>query len=233
MTKPSMKGKFMRKKDISYLTLCIIIASLSITACSNSTTPKEESLEIATGSLEETNKDIDVIEETVSEEEIATEENKFNDENSLIEIDITSSSLREDEKWLSIITKSKGENKSPQLSWTPIENASCYAIYMFDTSAGNWLHWIAKDVTETDLELGAEMENSKYVGPYPPSGNHTYEINIFALKASPDSYSGTYDNANHNLDKIISSLDTSNEIPGNIIAKGVISGTYTSGDIVE
>jgi len=75
-----------------------------------------------------------------------------------------------------------GENKSPQLSWTPVEGASCYAIYMIDTTASNWCHWIAKDVKVTELELGAELENSQYIGPYPPGGVHTYEVMIFALK---------------------------------------------------
>jgi phosphatidylethanolamine-binding protein (PEBP) family uncharacterized protein len=150
-----------------------------------------------------------------------------------VEFDVSSSTLREDGKWLSIITKSKGENKSPQLSWDPVKNATCYAIYLFDTSAGNWLHWIAKDVTSTDLELGATLESSKYVGPYPPSGTHTYEITVYALLASPDSYLGSYDNSNYTLDKIVTALDTSNQKTGNIIGTGVISGTYTSGDVVE
>jgi len=34
----------------------------------------------------------------------------------------------------------------------------------------------------TELELGAELENSQYIGPYPPGGVHTYEVMIFALK---------------------------------------------------
>jgi len=108
-----------------------------------------------------------------------------------------------------------GENKSPQLSWTPVEGASCYAIYMIDTTASNWCHWIAKDVKVTELELGAELENSQYIGPYPPGGVHTYEVMIFALKNSPDSYEGYFDNSNPSLDKIIEALDTSGGTTGN------------------
>lgn len=145
---------------------------------------------------------------------------------------LTSTSMLDDGRWLSMITKSKGENISPQLSWTPIENASCYGIYMFDTTAGNWLHWIASDVTETELDMGVVLENSRYVGPYPPSGTHTYEITVFAFKNSPDSYPGRFNNTNHDLDAIMVQLDTSNGATGNIITKGVLSGTYTSGDIV-
>ncbi|HHV30666.1 YbhB/YbcL family Raf kinase inhibitor-like protein [Acetivibrio mesophilus] len=149
------------------------------------------------------------------------------------EIEITSSSLNSDGKWKSVITLSLGENKPPQLSWTPVETASCYAIYMIDISASNWCHWIAKDVKVTELELGAELENSQYIGPYPPGGVHTYEVMIFALKDSPDSYGGYFDNPNPSLDKIIAALDTSKGSTGNILATGVLSGTYQAGDIVE
>jgi len=135
------------------------------------------------------------------------------------EIKITSSSLNSDGKWKSVITAYMGENKSPQLSWTPVEGASCYAIYMIDTTASNWCHWIAKDVKVTELELGAELENSQYIGPYPPGGVHTYEVMIFALKNSPDSYEGYFDNSNPSLDKIIEALDTSGGTTGNILAR--------------
>jgi len=104
---------------------------------------------------------------------------------------------------------------------------------MIDTTASNWCHWIAKDVKVTELELGAELENSQYIGPYPPGGVHTYEVMIFALKNSPDSYEGYFDNSNPSLDKIIEALDTSGGTTGNILARGVLSGTYKAGDIVE
>jgi len=247
----------MKKNRTPYL-LLLILAALSITACSNSTTStKDASTEKKSESIKENevSEEPNVIEEAVSTEENTIEENSTeensieeeimsdeetlaekeiisDEENNLPEIDITSSSLREDGKWLSIITNSNG-NKSPQLSWTPVENAACYAIYMIDTSAGNWLHWIVKDITETELELGAELINSQYVGPYPPSGTHTYEITVYALSASPDSYLGTFNDANTIIDIVIKAVDTSNGESGNIIAKGVISGTYTCGDIVE
>ncbi len=149
------------------------------------------------------------------------------------EIKITSSSLNSDGKWRSVITLSKGDNKSPQISWTPVETASCYAIYMIDISAGNWCHWIAKDVKVTELEMGATLENSQYIGPYPPSGNHTYELMIYALKESPDSYIGYFDSKNSSMDDIIAALDTFKGSTGNILSTGVLSGTYQSGDVVE
>lgn len=149
------------------------------------------------------------------------------------EIEITSTSLNSEGKWKTVITSSDGENKTPQLSWSPVESASCYAIYMFDITAGNWCHWIAKDVKVTELELGAKLEDSQYIGPYPPSGVHTYEVRIFALKDSPDSYSGRFDNVNPSLDDIIKALDTSKGKTGNVLATGVLRGTYKTGDIVE
>lgn len=149
------------------------------------------------------------------------------------EIQIKSASLTEDGKWRSVITVSKGDNLSPQLSWTPVESAACYAIYMVDISANNWCHWIAKDVKVTNLALGEQLENSQYIGPYPPSGVHVYEVMIFALKASPDEYLGKFDGTNASLDAIIEALDSANGNGGNILAKGTISGTYKSGDVVE
>lgn len=202
----------MKKIKPLYLFLSVLLV-LTFTACSQPT--NTASNEVA-----------DTKSKSDSEADNAKEETKE-------EIAITSSSLTEEGKWLSVITKSKGENKSPQLSWTPVENASCYAIYMFDKSAGNWLHWVAKDVTVTELELGAELENSEYVGPYPPSGIHEYVITVVALSASPDTYEGKFDNKNKGADKIIQDLDIANGKPGNILAIGSISGTYKSGAIVE
>ena|GEM_PF-601983 len=257
----------MKKSRTPYL-LLLILATFSITACSNSSTfPKEEPIENAseasvtkteeankenevakepvviegTISTEESDTEEDTIsnEETITEEEIITNEEMIteeeiitDEENNLLGIDITSSTLREDGKWLSIITNTQG-NKSPQLSWTPVENAACYVILMLDTSAGNWLHWIVKDRKETELELGAKPKNSQYVGPYPPSGTHNYEISVYALSASPDSYIGTFNDANTVIDLVIKSIDTSNGKRGNIIAKGTISGTYTTDEVVE
>jgi len=65
----------------------------------------------------------------------------------------------------------------------------------------------------TELELGAELENSQYIGPYPPGGVHTYEVMIFALKNSPDSYEGYFDNSNPSLDKLLKLLILPEEQP--------------------
>ncbi|BCN30969.1 YbhB/YbcL family Raf kinase inhibitor-like protein [Anaeromicropila herbilytica] len=198
------------KKQILYLLICVLLA-VTLAACNKSKNSKETTKDSTKESTNESSEDV------IEDEEIK----------------ITSTSLKDDGRWLSVITSSKGENLSPQLSWTPVDKASCYAIYMIDTSAGNWCHWIAKDVKVTELEQGAKLDNSQYIGPYPPSGTHTYEVRIFALKATPDSYKGINNSENYKLDSIISALDTSNGETGNILATGVISGTYKSSDIVE
>lgn len=68
---------------------------------------------------------------------------------------------------------------------------------------------------------------------YEEGDTHTYNITIYALSASPDSYLGLFNIENSNIDKIVTALDTANGKSGNIIAKGTISGTYTSGETVE
>lgn len=91
----------------------------------------------------------------------------------LPQFDISSDDLH-DGVWDTVITNTDyGKNVSPQLSWEPVEGAKSYVIYMVDTSAGNWLHWRAGNITETTLEQGSATE-CEYIGPYPPSGTHNY-----------------------------------------------------------
>ena len=144
---------------------------------------------------------------------------------SLTQFDISSTDLH-DGVWDTIITNTDhGKNVSPQLSWEPVEGAKSYVIYMVDTSAGNWLHWRAGNITETTLEQGSASE-SEYVGPYPPSGTHNYEIYVYAMKADVDRVPGAFDSANEGFDRFESLLEES----GGVIAYGHISGTYTHGD---
>lgn len=104
---------------------------------------------------------------------------------------------------------------------------------MVDNSAGYWLHWLAKNVKETNLPLGAKLEDSSYIGPYPPGGTHEYEIIVYALKAEPDTYPGAFDNNSFTLSAIEEKLDTINGEPGNIIGRGSVKGTVTVGENVE
>ena len=113
----------------------------------------------------------------------------------------------------------KGENQSPQLTFSAVEDATCYVIVMFDTKA-KWLHALVTDVTETELAQGAYTNTKQYIGPYPPkgTGSHPYRIEVFALKAAPDKVTGKM-NAKNSYEKIVSSLDTANGEEGNILLR--------------
>ena len=129
--------------------------------------------------------------------------------------------------WDTIITNTEnGENLSPALSWDPVDGADSYVIYMVDTSANNWMHWKSNGVTYTDLKQGWASDE-EYVGPYPPSGTHNYEIYVIALKKDLDHLGGDFDSANNDFEEDLKMLDTPG---GNILAYGHIVGTYTHGD---
>ena len=130
--------------------------------------------------------------------------------------------------WDDVISNtSRGKNASPELSWPAADGASFYAIYMIDTSAGNWMHWKSNGIKETNLKQGW-AKRTEYVGPYPPSGTHTYEIYVFALKESVSSMQGNFDDENAGITTLAKSLDkTSSGAVGNIISYGHISGTFS------
>ena len=117
-----------------------------------------------------------------------------------------------------------GNNYSPQVSWSAVDGATCYAIVMFDESA-NWLHWIQTGITETLLEQGAYTQESDYVGPYPPtgSGEHQYRIEVFALEQTPVMSVRKLNQSNVYAD-LVSALDEA----GGIIARGYVVGTYSN-----
>ena len=152
-------------------------------------------------------------------------------------IEITSKSLTKDGFWSTAISGTSafpaGLNKTPQLSWTAVEGATCYAIYMYDTSASNWMHWKSINITSTSIELGAKLEKSKYFGPYPPSGTHTYEVIIYALKQPLEKIPGTMDNPTIDITANEKELDQTNGGTGNIIGKGTISGSVEVGKTVK
>lgn len=145
-------------------------------------------------------------------------------------------------RWSDRITNTdKGENLSPELSFDMVEGAEYYYIYMVDETANNWVHWVATDVREVELDTGANATtykgspDFKYVGPYPPqgSGDHVYTIYIYAMKGKPGrdremefdkpSLSGDYMYYDY---LSISKMGDPNEY-GNVIAYGYISGTYS------
>ncbi|MCR4789430.1 MAG: hypothetical protein K5888_12690 [Lachnospiraceae bacterium] len=132
-------------------------------------------------------------------------------------MNITSKDL-ENGKWNVRISHDKGQDLSPELTWDAVPDASCYALYMIDPDGHSWIHMVTK-TTETHLDTGAV---ASYKGPYPPSGVHNYIVYIFALKEDI-SLPGRLDSFSTGINPIISSLNGKN---GNIIAQGILSGTY-------
>jgi len=142
---------------------------------------------------------------------------------------VTSESLH-DGFWDGITSNTdEGENKSPQLSWEPVEGATTYAIYMIDLNTYYFIHWKSSDITETDLPEGwASSED--FVGPWPPSGTtHNYMVYVFALKAPVERMKGTVNTMSEKVPDFMNELDTDKDgNSGNIIAVGRISGKYTA-----
>ena len=133
--------------------------------------------------------------------------------------------------WDPKISKTKhGENISPDLTWDEVEGASEYIVIMIDNE---WLHM---DVftEETSLEEGAYdrgERGAQYVGPYPPTGTHTYSVFVFALKNKPNDFYLGFDGGGNEINKIYKRIDTDadgNE--GNVLAYGRLDGNYTNRD---
>ena len=126
----------------------------------------------------------------------------------------------------------KHGNKSPELHWDSVENAPIYAIVMIDPDGNNWLHWAvsSKDSNVALGEFSSENgDNLGYVGPYPPSGTHTYDVYIFALKGESRGLSVQLDKAGADLDTIANDLNSGLYTDyDNIISYGKISGTYSA-----
>lgn len=123
----------------------------------------------------------------------------------------------------------RGKNHSPAISWEQVEGANYYAIIMFDESA-NWLHLFITDITDTEIKEGEYTDLKTYVGPYPPksSGEHTYRIEVFAIKKQPNYPIGKLD-SRESYSSLVNHL---NEVGGkldNILARGYVKGSYENG----
>ncbi len=131
--------------------------------------------------------------------------------------------------WDDVISKTdKGENRSPELSWDPVEGATVYAVYMVDISMHYYLHWVSNDISETTLPEGW-AQGSEYVGPYPPpGGTHTYDVYVIAMKSPIERLKGGVGSPTQKMAEFIDSTDTDAEgNSGNIVAIGHLSGTFT------
>lgn len=193
------------------LSACII---MGLTACGTKKTddePVQTTAATTAAAAEET-------EEAPAEAEFDIKTNE--------RFELTSDDLH-DGVWDTVITNTEyGSNVSPQLKWAPVDGAQVYAIYMVDTSANNWIHWKSNDVSETELKQGW-AGSSDYVGPYPPSGTHDYEIYVFALKTPVERLKGSVNSDAAKFKEFVRDIDGDD---ANIISYGHIAGTYTHGD---
>ena len=91
----------------------------------------------------------------------------------------------------------KGDNISPQLSWTEEpDGVKSFALSCIDPDApvGDFIHWLVYDIggNVKVIDRGGpvpaqEVKNGfgkkSYNGPCPPSGTHRYVFTLYALDA--------------------------------------------------
>lgn len=130
-----------------------------------------------------------------------------------------------------------GDGISPDLQWTPVENARSYAVIMEDPDApsGVFVHWVAWNIPGSSTQLpegipkqlrpadpGGVLQGATsrgtigYFGPRPPTGDppHHYHFQVFALDTQPQLQPGA------TRDQLL------NAISGHVIAKGELVGTF-------
>lgn len=102
----------------------------------------------------------------------------------------------------------------------------CYALYMDDPDASNWVHWMAANIAESSIpedfsrHAGDAVQGRNdfgttgYGGPTPPDGDHTYQIIIYALDAPLDLQDG------------FSKDDLDKALEGHVLEEAVLTGLY-------
>ena len=201
--------------------LLVFLLNIGCSQDSISSSSEESTQAAVTTTAPETEEAADAATEVTTE---AVTESKELDLSKLSTFELSSEDLH-DGVWDEDITNTlNGSNRSPQLSWEPVDGAGCYAIFMVDTTASNWIHWKSVTESETNLPAGWAPE-SEYVGPYPPKGyTHDYEIFVMALKEQPERIKGSFDDSNPKLWEFAKEMDGENE--DNIISYGHLTGTY-------
>lgn len=216
---------------MSSLIWALSLVATGCTSTKGSVSTEDVTEDVTTEAAEQSQTSEAPMEDTaeVTTEAEVTDNNIFKDLG-LETFELTSEDLH-DGVWDSVIAKTNnGSNVSPQLSWEPVADAACYVVYMVDSSASYWMHWKSNGVTEVNLPQGWASEQ-EYIGPYPPSGTHNYDVYVFALKAPVEEIKGYFNSSNENFYKSAMVLDSVEEgSSGNIISYGYISGTYTKGE---
>nr|MBQ8252381.1 hypothetical protein [Lachnospiraceae bacterium] len=227
----------MRKRICIMACIFSILVFVMMGCGSTQETPATAEPEESVEAVEE--ETIDVAEDVAEETEPQTESKKpKRGQKTTVHIkdqgyatfELTSEDLH-DGVWDSVITNTEnGKNVSPQMKWEAVPEAESYVVYMTDTMAGDWMHWISSNVTETELPQGWAPEG-EYIGPYPPGGTHTYEVYVIALRQAPEKVGGTLDSSNIRFMRDVLELDVLPDgSKGNIVAYGHLAGTYTYGD---
>lgn len=209
-----------------------LIVSMMLAGCATET---NETTEATTTETVIDTTVADTISETAAET-TAADSNQATEETEALVVDFGAISITSNNNtngvWDTKITNTtNGENVSPELSWSAVDGASMYAVYMIDLDA-SWLHLMAY-TTDTSFAEGQidGTEGNKYVGPYPPSGTHNYVIYVIALKGEPGEVRTHYDSGYNNINKFAEQLDIDvNGNSGNVICAGMLEGTYTAGD---
>jgi Raf kinase inhibitor-like YbhB/YbcL family protein len=89
-----------------------------------------------------------------------------------------------------------GEDVSPPLEWTGAPNGTkAFALVVHDPDAGGFIHWVLADIPGDATSLGEGRADTEAVagrndygqagwgGPCPPSGEHRYVFNLYALSS--------------------------------------------------
>ena len=130
-----------------------------------------------------------------------------------------------------------GENISPHLAWQELpEGTKDLALIVDDPDAKpvagkTFVHWIVINLPSEDKELlenmnvgndfpdANELKNdygvTKYKGPCPPSGTHTYRFTLFALKEFIS------------LDKTLNADEFADKFKDKILGTARITGNYS------
>jgi Raf kinase inhibitor-like YbhB/YbcL family protein len=143
---------------------------------------------------------------------------------------VTSSAFREGER-IPQQYSHKSSDKSPPLHIEGVPaGARSLAVIMDDPDAprGLFTHWVMfnidpkiADINEDSVPASAKqgtnsLGNSEYNGPQPPSGEHRYFFNVFALDSKLDLPSGA---PRQDLEK---------EMGHHILDKAVLMGRYAA-----
>jgi len=208
----------------------IALASSLLVSCSKAPAEDTKASSSETTAAVETSDSIETSAEESQETSASSEsEKKAGSIEDLSSFELKSGDLK-DGVWANVISKTDiGENKSPDLTWEPVEGAGLYVIYMVDETAGNWIHWRSDGVTETTLPEGW-AKDSDYIGPYPPPGTtHVYTVYVVALKNPVERVRGLFNGDNPRFTEFFLGLDTdASGNTGNIISYGRLSGEFTN-----